>query len=235
MYFAVCDDEAVCREELVGRIEDYYGKLDVTCRTYDNGESLYQDIKNGAVFDGVFLDIEMPGMDGIMTARRIRTISSVYILFLTSHTEFAMEGYEVAAFRFLGKPVDQKKLEQALADIREQIYGGRRILLKQGGEEYAVPARDILYMEADNNSVCFVCEEERITMRMKLKDVFSLLGDEAVCFCQVHRGYIVNLAHVKKYTAKVICLSNGEVVLISKSYLRTFKEQMLTYVRSNAR
>ena len=125
MRIAVCDDEKVFLQMICNKIDSFYKSLDVCCIAFGDGSEIIKAYECGQRFDAVFLDIEMKKLDGMKTAERIRSFSSeVPIIFLTSHTEFAMEGYEVGAMRFLQKPVKNDKLEQALTDIKN-FYGSR--------------------------------------------------------------------------------------------------------------
>ena len=113
MRIAIVDDESVFRKQITDSIHSLYGKGDVSCFHYADGKELIAAFENGFELDAVFLDIEMKQMDGMKTARIIRTYSdSIPIIFMTSHTEMAMDGYEVSAFRFLGKPVEMDKLRE---------------------------------------------------------------------------------------------------------------------------
>lgn len=236
MRLAICDDEKIFREYLIREIRAILGGLEVSCQSFSRGDALLREIRGGASFDGIFLDIEMEGFDGLTTAREIRKADrEVSILFLTSHTELAMDGYEVAAFRFLGKPVERAKLEKALFDVRDRIQRETGIMVRQDGEAYAVALEHILYVSAENNNVRFVCTDREYIMRRKLTDVYRELCGLSENFCQVHRGILVNLKHVKKYTATEIFLDCKKIVPLSRGCAKEFREQMLAYVRRTAR
>ena len=129
MKIAVCDDNAVFRSSVKTEIEQYFQSLDVLVCEYDSGESLLKAMK-GITFDLILLDIEMDGIDGLETARCIRKDDTqVPIVLLTSHTEFALEGYEVNAFRFLPKPLEHEKLVKMLADVEKQIFSKSNLLI----------------------------------------------------------------------------------------------------------
>lgn len=127
MKIALCDDNAVFRSKAKTEVEHYFQSLDVLVCEYNSGESLLKAMKN-TTFDFIILDIEMDGIDGLETARHIRKDDTqVPIVLLTSHTEFALEGYEVNAFRFLTKPLEREKLVKTLADVEKQIFSKEQI------------------------------------------------------------------------------------------------------------
>lgn len=134
MKIAVCDDEPIFRKQLKAILEEYYCSLDVLVLSYSSGEELLGAVK-GNPFDLVFLDIEMEGIDGLETAKRLNElVSDLPVILLTSHTELAMEGYEVRAFRFLGKPVDKRKLQEALGAFEKLRQQEQKIeIVTEGG------------------------------------------------------------------------------------------------------
>ena len=184
----------------------------------------------------MFLDIEMPPPDGMETARRLHGFSPVLpVIFLTSHTKLAMDGYEVGAFRFLQKPVIAEKLTQALKDIRQLTANHKSICIKAEGEEYFISPDSIIYAEADNNTVRFITSEREYKMRMKLTEALTMLVSAADHFCRVHRSVIVNLSHIVSRNEKEVKLDNGAILPVSRSYSDDLKRSLMEYIRLNAR
>jgi DNA-binding LytR/AlgR family response regulator len=234
--FAVCDDEKIFREELIGMIYDFFGKLEVSCTAFADGEQLMKAYEQGQQFDAIFLDIEMPGRNGMEIAEVLRNIGFVSpIIFLTSHTELAMDGYEVDAFRFLSKPVLEDKLHKTLYHLKEELGGKKRLIIRYEGEELVLLLDDILYVEARNNQISIVTPSEEYTIRKKISDMESELKNLSDCFVRIHRGYIVNLSHVKKHRGNEVFLTGDRVLPLSKGYINHFKEQLFEYVRNSAR
>ena len=235
MRIAVTDDEKIFRDKLCAEIDGFYKSIDVICTGFDNGEALIAAYESGSRFDAVFLDIEMTGLNGMETAKAIRLFSeSVPVLFITSHTEYAMDGYEVGAFRFLPKTYTQEKLNAVLNDLRNRLYKRNTILLKQDGSEYIVAAEDIVFVEADNNHVLFHLDQEKYSVRMKLTDALEMLTRECPFFVRVHRCCIVNLCHVRNYSDKEIRLDDNSAVPLSDSYALNFKSRIFDYVKKSA-
>lgn len=113
MRIAVCDDEEACRMQVKNEVEKILG-LDVVVDLYPSGRELLAGFEKFS-YDIIFLDIEMPGMDGISLARKLRTKDgTVFLVFLTGHIEYALKGYEVNALRYLTKPVKEEKLKEVL-------------------------------------------------------------------------------------------------------------------------
>ena len=236
MRIAVCDDEKYFRDTICEAISDFYRSLDVICTSFESGSALISAFEKGQRFDAVFLDIEMPPPDGMETARRLHGFSPVLpVIFLTSHTELAMDGYEVGAFRFLQKPVIAEKLTQALKDIRQLTANHKSICIKTEGEEYFISPDSIIYAEADNNTVRFITSEREYKMRMKLTEALTMLVSAADHFCRVHRSVIVNLSHIVSRNEKEVKLDNGAILPVSRSYSDDLKRSLMEYIRLNAR
>ena len=236
MKIAICDDERIFREELAKALYDHFGKLDLDCVEYQDGREVLDAVEKGAAFDAFFLDIEMKDLDGMTTAARLRKLGiDAPVIFLTSHTEMAMEGYEVAAFRFLGKPLREDKLLQTLSDLRETLLHAKSIMIRCDGEDVVVPLEKLIYAEAQNNSVRIVLADQEYVIRKKLSDLEELLAEQSDLFVRVHRGYLVNLQHVKKNHGMEVSVSNGDVLSVSRSLAAAFKEALLKYVRASAR
>lgn len=236
MRIAVCDDEKAFLQMICNKIDNFYKSLDVFCITFCDGSEIIKAYEGGQRFDAVFLDIEMKKLDGMKTAERIRSFSSdVPIIFLTSHTEFAMEGYEVGARRFLQKPVKNDKLEQALTDIRNFYNSRSNLILKYDGSQYIVAADDIIIAEADDNNVRFVTCDREYRVRMKFTEALRMLNEAAPFFCRIHRGIIVNLGHVSSYNDKEVRTDNNKILPLSRSFVVQFRKDIFEYVKHNAR
>lgn len=235
MRIAVCDDDTVFARALCKRLEAL-GQSDLLVCAFSSGTDLLREMTSGRKLDAVFLDIEMPGLNGLDAARKLRELGGeLSIVFLTSHTELAMEGYEVDALRFLPKDCSDKKLTEALKAIQRELGAKPNVVIKQKGEEYVVAPDKIILVQADNNTVHFCMQDDTISARMKLTEALEMLEKASQEFVKVHRCIIVNLRHVSKYSTKEIIMDNGETVPMSKSCAGEFKEKMFEFVRTSAR
>ena len=233
MRIAICDDENTFLRDLEEKIYKIIPRLDCNVEPFSCAEDL---LSSTPKYDIIFLDIEMGGMDGMTAARIIRqTDSEVPLVFLTSHTEMAIEGYEVNAFRFLKKPVDNDKLRQTLNDIRLMKASRRGVLTKSEGDDVLLIPAEVLFIESDNNNVRIVTTEGTISTRMKLSEAIDLLNGISDTFRRVHRCTAVNMAHVGRIREKEAVMDNGSIVGISRSHFAKFKDEMYQYIRKTAR
>ena len=241
MKIMICDDEKYIRDDLKKRLEEYYNSMDVLVLPVSSGEELLKiaEREQGDVFC-IFLDIEMEGMDGLETARRLRTeYPALPILLLTSHTELALEGYEVQAFRFLAKPLRQEKLVEALRAVEKSVRTAEthKLRIAAGDREIYVDCRDISYVKSENVYLNIVTtggessgtEHGRLLMRGKLKELLTRLPE--YIFCQIHRSYIVNLSHVVSFDGRNVQMDTGERLPVSGGRREMFRERMTRYLR----
>lgn len=173
MKVAICDDDKIFRNEIQEYIYDFFGRLDCVSVEFKTGEELlaYVEQKDAGDLDAIFLDIEMGGLDGMKTADILRKKGlDIPIIFLTSHTEKAMEGYEVSAFRFCGKPLNKEKIEKVLFDLQERLFAQRSVLVRFEGDDIVLNVDDIIYVEAMNNSIRIVTVKGEYVVRKKLSD-----------------------------------------------------------------
>lgn len=241
MKIMICDDEMYIRDTLKQRLKEYYSSLDVLILSASSGEELLRLVERerGDVFC-IFLDIEMEGMDGLETARRLRAeYPALPILLLTSHTELALEGYEVQAFRFLAKPLRQEKLVEALRAVEKSVRTAEthKLRVAAGDREIYVDCRDISYVKSENVYLNIVTtggessgtEHGRLLMRGKLKELLTRLPE--YIFCQIHRSYIVNLSHVASFDGRNVQMDTGESLPVSGGRREMFRERVTRYLR----
>ncbi len=236
MKIAVCDDEKIFRDEIAEILYEHFGKLDTDIVMYESGEQLLGDVGTGKTPEVCFLDIEMPGADGFETAKKVRKmLPELPVIFLTSHTERAMDGYEVKAFRFLAKPVNSEKLIHAIEDLQDEMSAGKNIFIHSDGEDIILDTDKIIYIEAQNNCVRYVSNQKEYLVREKISSVERELKEMRCPFFRIHRGYLVNLKHVTRHLHGEVFMDNDEVLPLARTCAAAFKEKLLEYVRRSAR
>ena len=178
----------------------------------------------------------MTELDGMSTAKKIREFSrEIPIVFTTSHTEMAIEGYEVDAFRFLSKPVDETKLRQTLIDLENLLKVDNKIVLREDGEDVVKSVSDLIYAEAANNEVRFVFKGSVVKQRMKFTDAVKLIDEQSRDFVKIHRSYYINLAHVLKLGTGEILMDNKETLPVARGSSASVKKNLFDYIRRTAR
>lgn len=232
MKIAICDDEKIFQDIIQKKLEEYYGALEVEIQLFLSGEDLLKRIgKYPDEFHIIFLDIEMEKINGVETAKKIRVLNqNVPIIFLTSHTEMAMDGYEVDAFRFLAKPIQQDKLWKALSDIDKQKQADYMIELNDGSETKLVCWYDIQYIQSDNVYVHVETKNKNYLIRQKLSVLEEKMPKQI--FYKPHRSYLIHLGFVQSFDGKKIRMKDGKEIPISRGKSSEFKEKMMKYLNT---
>lgn len=240
MRFAIVDDEAVFRKQIEDEIIKLYGQLDVSCVLFSDGSELIKSVGLGNKYDAIFLDIEMKSVDGMTTAKNLRSEGiSTPIIFITSHVEMAMEGYEVAAFRFLDKPIDPVRLKAVLTDLEKMIYQETAISIKKDGENVIIPISSILYVESMGNDVVFHIladgKNSEIRYREKFTNALELLNSKSSDFFKIHRCTIINLRCVKQYTTSEVTMKDSSKLAVARGVQNSFRQAMFDFVSRTGR
>lgn len=235
MRIAICDDEEQYRTQLRALITRLGGDLDHEINSFYDGHDLLAEFDRKP-YDIVFLDIEMPEMDGITLARNLRSRSSdVQIVFLTGHVEYAIEGYEVNALRYLTKPVQVDKLREVLNHVSSQNASQRQLIVKEDGNELVIDLGDIIFFEAQNQYVRICTDRGDHLVRYNISDFELQLKDDG--FFRTHRGYLVSLARIKKIIKNDVVLDSGKgevTVPVSRGNTKLLKEALYSYVERQA-
>ncbi len=232
MRIAICDDEEMYRVQLKSVLDKILVNADYEIETFADGNRL-EEAYSEAPYDLVFLDIEMPAVDGITLARRLRARSEkVFIVFLTGHVEYALEGYEVNALRYLTKPVDTDKLKEVIRYVQDKQGSGRQIIVKEDGEQLLIDIADVMYMESMNQNVRIVTTKGEHVIRYNIGDFEQQLAGDG--FFRIHRGYLVALAKVKKLAKSDVIMEDGTALPVSRSNIKPLKDALYAYVEEAA-
>ena len=226
---AVCDDEAVIREQIQQFIKK---KLPATqIETYSTGEELLASNIN---FDLAFLDIQMEGLNGMDTARALRAKAEETILiFVTGSKEYVFEAFDVSAFHYLLKPLMEEKLaevlERALDEVnRWKMQEKKQLLIQTRNRNYNLDQNTILYLESRGKKVEIHTSGEAIEVYASISKLEEQLGSG---FYRCHRGYLVNLSYITEYRTDRIRLSSGDEVYLAKEKYQSFVKTYMRYLK----
>ncbi len=226
---AVCDDEKAIREQLVRLI----GRQGADCRTWQfaSGEELLAQDRR---FDMIFLDIQMKGRNGIETARAIRRYDErAVIIFVTVVKEYVFDAFDVGAFHYLLKPIEEQRFGEVFANAQREAERRRdkraepALLIKGKKRSYTLKQRDILYIESRANRVVVHTVKGEIEAWYAMRRLEEKLGDG---FYRCHRGYIVNMAHIAEYTNDMIELDNADRIYLAKDRYPEFVKAYVRYI-----
>ncbi len=224
---AICDD---CpeflqnAEQLIKRWSEQ-SKVPVQTVTYDNGDALIAG-NSSARMDIIFLDILMPMLNGMDTARELRqTDRAVKIIFLTSSPEFALESYDVRAQGYLLKPVAYEKVKELLDECTNTFeLEPENLVLKTSSGYQKLYVHDIECIEAQNKKVVFSLRTGR---EIEVAESLRFFEDQFAgnnSFFKCHRSYLVYLLNVDHFSSSNIITKSGRNIPIARSCAKAFKE-----------
>ena len=209
-------------------------KIDATIQVFENAESIPEHIF--ASSDVFFLDIDFSGKEytGIDIARKIRQLrQDSIIIFVTNFIEYAPEGYEVQAFRYVLKNEIHLKLEQYLLQTISKLKSEQEVMqINISGEIITIPLNDILFIESQGHAaVIHVLKSASQAVKSyrfyaTLTSLEQRLSSQG--FLRIQKSYLVNMRRLKKYQCTEAILDNGTVLRVSeKNYAEQKKQYLL--------
>lgn len=231
MKIAICDDEKIFAENTAKIITSLLAdksKCDIV--TCSSGEEVLEKHRTEK-FDIIFLDIEMDGISGMEAAREIRkNDSKVIIVFLTNYHEFAEEGYEVGAFRYLVKNQPEYVYEEKFKSILEEYFQNHKMFeVKSKNTTSYLYLNEIYYFEVLNKVITIHTTENKIKYYGKLSDVEEQLRNDEL-FIKPHKSFLINISKVSSINNNDITMKNGDVVLMSRNCQKLVESKYVAYM-----
>ena len=227
---AIVDDEKVIREQIKKMIEKK--QTDCEIDTYGTGEDL---LKAGKRYDIVFLDIQMDGMNGIDTARILRQKTEHTVLvFITGVKEYVFDAFDVAAFHYLIKPIDEQKFadvfKRAVLEVgKKKQQANGQLFVKTRYRNITLEQNDVLYIESRGKKVEIHTKTDVIDAYAGIGELEKQLKQN---FYRCHRGYLVNLAFITEYSNDSITLNNSESIILAKEKYGEFVKVYMRYLKN---
>ncbi|MBE5943087.1 MAG: response regulator transcription factor [Lachnospiraceae bacterium] len=225
----ICDDEKVIHDLMKQLIHTYCEKNNITVQvsSYMSGTELLdsQDIIN---LDTLFLDIDMPKIDGIETAFQLNNNKvACKTIMLTSKTERFKEAFKIGAFRFVTKPIEQKEVFEAIDDVRVRMLGTNLLSVYRDGKECFVMEKDIAYIMLDKTSAYVYTEKYEFRSDESLAWWEEKLDQRL--FVRCHKGCIVNVSKIVDVDKKNIVLVTGERCPIARRRAKEVEQRWMEY------
>lgn len=231
MRIAIVEDNKEMQQQLHNLLketgEDF--NLDLKIALFDDGVSFIDSFNDD--FDLVYLDVEMPQLNGMDTAKLIRNHpSSVHLVFVTNYVQYAIEGYSVEAFDFILKPINDftfknhfKKFLKSYAQ-QDTSYS---LTIKYKNEVTRLLAQDILYIESEGHYLHFYTKDEKVTAIDTLKQYEEELVDQH--FFRANNHYLINLKYVSSVKDDIAYVENHELK-ISRPRKKNFMKALTEYL-----
>ena len=228
----ICDDDIVMLNRIKSVIEPVLADTETKAKihAFSDAEQISDQILSCCDIALLDIDFDKANYNGMDVARRLRKLrSDTVIIFVTNFIEYAPEGYEVQAFRYVLKK-----------DIPDDLINVFRLALKQlnketlkiqiNGEAMTIPSDDILYLEVMQHCVTAFVQTGKSTKKYSFYASLSELEQQLKSqgFLRIHKSYLVNMKHLKKFQCREATLDNGIILRVSeKSYAENKQKYLL--------
>ena len=230
----IVDDESGAIE-ILARYVERTSELEHIGSFRDSIEALTFLVDNEV--DIVFLDIDMPNLDGMHLAELMRN-KDVQVIFCTAYSEYAVKSYEKEAVDYLLKPIAYERFANAVKKAIKARSGGTeleengfdekkekagKLFIKSGPRIHQIDIGEILYMEKKGHYVVFHTAEREFLSRMNMNDLMSTIPSEN--FIRVHRSFVVALDKIDTIEKHMIVI-RGKKIPIGESYRDDFSKRI---------
>jgi DNA-binding LytR/AlgR family response regulator len=247
----IADDEPLLRQHLRAQLQRLWPELQVVDEARNGHEVL--ELFQAHQPDVVFLDIQMPGLNGIEAARALAR--RAHLVFVTAFEQYAIQAFDQGAIDYLVKPLDPERLADTVERLRQRLahnmvdHAALELALgrvaqamgKQtarpwlqwikaslGNSVRLIPVEQVAYIRAEEKYTLVAWEEGEALIRKSIRELSEELDPS--CFVQTHRSVIVNLKYVREMvrgmneTAELHLHGRSEVLPVSRSYLHHFRQ-----------
>lgn len=228
---AICDDEMYISDKIKSMAVNFFAgkKMEIAISQFTSGEELLRCDKS---IDILFLDIQMSGMDGMETARKLRSQNYTgYLIFITVLKEMVFHSFEVQAYDYLVKPIERECFEKTMERLMTsmQTSSEAKLLVQKGYEYSFISFADIIYCEIINRKIyLYLKSGEIIDYYDKMDNLEAKLDGR---FFKCHRSYFINLNYLQSYKNGTAIMSDGSRIPVSRLRSKEFTNVILHYMK----
>ena len=232
IHIVICDDEKQMSDHIKTFVSDFFRKKnrEISLRTFLSSEEL---LNYDGQIDILFLDIQMNGMDGMETARKLRADKfRGFLIFITVLKEMVFQSFEVQAYDYLVKPVEEKQFERTMERLLASMHsvGEDSLLVQKGYEGRIIRKDEIVFCEIIDRKIYLnLVSGEVLDYYERIENLETKLGGH---FFRCHRSYLINLKHLKGYKNGTAYMDNGKEVPVSRLRSREFSSVVLQYMKN---
>lgn len=219
----ICEDELHYRVNIKDMLGDILSTYSINYKIYEfsSGEELLSNYPKD--LDILIMDIQMKIINGMDTARKIREFDqNLEIIFMTSFSEFMQEGYEVKAYRYILKPISERKISRNILPCINEIMKKKNNYLTINVKNYVdrIKIDSIVYIETDRPNILIYTNDNKYTTKMSISKIDKILREYG--FFRCHNSYIVNLKLVESMNSNTLKIGE-KYIPISKYRVKELK------------
>ncbi|MDR7856806.1 LytTR family DNA-binding domain-containing protein [Tissierella sp.] len=215
MKIAIVEDNILHQKIITEGLRDIDEEKKYEYEIFGDSQSFLFSLED-RVFDALLLDIEMPKMNGVQLAAKIReTNPDIPIAFITGEKDYVFQGYEVEAIGYILKPIDLNNLKELMKRIERKVnFQEKNILIKTQEAVEAISPSKILYIESCDHKTEVVTTEATYLTNQKMYEWEETLDSDL--FQRIHRCSLVNLNRIRKILKKECEMDDGKLLSIAR-------------------
>lgn len=231
LHIAICDDEPYISDKIRTMVSDFFHRknLEIAVTQFSNGEEL---LEYGKIIDILFLDIQMNGIDGMETARKLRNRKfKGFLIFITVLKEMVFQAFDVQAYDYLVKPIEERQFEKTMGRLLETIQNASEagLLVQKGYESSIIALEDIVFCEIiDRKIYLHLASSEVVDFYERIEKLETRLDSR---FFRCHRSFLINLKYLKNYKNGTAYMEGGKQIPVSRLRSKEFSNVILQYMK----
>nr|WP_300897792.1 LytTR family DNA-binding domain-containing protein [uncultured Acetatifactor sp.] len=227
---AICDDEKYMSDQIQELACAFFGRRnrETAIRRFSCGREL---LEYDGQIDILFLDIQMKGMDGMETAKRLRAGKfRGFLIFITVLREMVFQSFEVQAYDYLVKPIEEARFEKTMERLLASMCsaGGSSLLVQKGYESRIIQKEDIVFCEIIDRKIYLNLASGEVDYYERIENLETKLDSR---FFRCHRSFLINLGHLRGYKNGTAYMDNGREIPVSRLRGKEFSSVILEYMK----
>ncbi len=229
----ICDDEEVILDKILQLINDKFEELNCEYNINKFSDPIELiEYHSQEYFDIVFLDIDMPKINGIEAAQNIKIKSpKTVIIFITSKDEFVFESFKIQPFRFIRKLKLTEEISEAIVEVNKLIEkNAHKIKIIIDKNTYEIDINSIVYIESNRNYITINTVNDK---QYKYKDSINQKEHELedYGFIRIHSGYLVNERYIQRLNKDNVIIKNNQKIPMSRSRIQYVQQKLIEALR----
>lgn len=231
VHIAICDDEKYMSDKIRAMVSAFFRRknMDIEISQFSSGKEV---LEYDRTIDILFLDIQMNGMGGMETARKLRRSKFRGVLiFITVLKEMVFQSFEVQAFDYLVKPIEERQFEKTMERLLASMKnaGEASLLVQKGYESRIISFEEIVFCEIiDRKVYLHLASSEVVDFYERIENLEMRLDSR---FFRCHRSFLINLKYLKSYKNGIAYMENDKEIPVSRLRSKEFSGVILRYMK----